>query len=131
VSYPTTDIPELPDVAIYDGYTIYDPEDGQEHDVVVGLDSNNNTRVYVHLGTGHEATSTASITVGTGSKSFTGVASGLGFKGGERVRIQRTSAPTTTYMTGRVSTYVGTTLTVIVSNIGGSGTHTDWSIYGG
>lgn len=71
-------------------------------------------------------TSTTSTAVGAGSKTFTTQA-GKQFTGGNYVTVSRTSAPTT-LMHGVVTSYSGTTLTVDVSTIAGSGTHTDWTI---
>lgn len=71
-------------------------------------------------------TSTTSTAVGAGSKTFTTQA-GKQFTGGNYVTVSRTSAPTT-LMHGVVTSYIGTTLTVDVSTIAGSGTYTDWTI---
>lgn len=71
--------------------------------------------------------SVTSNTVSTGSKAFT-VASGLGYGGGERVRIMSDS-DLTKWMLAAVTDYTGTVLTVNVDGIGpGSGTATDWNI---
>ncbi len=71
-------------------------------------------------------TSTTSTAVGAGMKTFTTQA-GKQFTGGNYVTVSRTSAPTT-LMHGVVTSYSGTTLTVDVSTVAGSGTHTDWTI---
>lgn len=71
-------------------------------------------------------TSTTSTAVGAGSKTFTTQA-GKQFTGGNYVTVSRTSAPTT-LMHGVVTSYSGTTLTVDVSTVAGSGTFTDWTI---
>ena len=71
-------------------------------------------------------TSTTSTAVGAGTKTFTTQA-GKQFTGGNYVTVSRTSAPTT-LMHGVVTSYSGTTLTVDVSTVAGSGTHTDWTI---
>ncbi len=78
-------------------------------------------------GAGYAATSATSFAVGTGSKAFTTQA-GLAYAVGARVHIMSAAAPTANYMDGYVTAYSGTTLTVLVDVVGGSGTHTDWSI---
>jgi hypothetical protein len=65
------------------------------------------------------------LTIGTGSKAFT-VASGLFFKNLKRIRAY-SLANSANFMSGFV-TYSGTTLTMTVDTIGGSGTFTDWQI---
>src|SRR5207253_458326 len=63
-------------------------------------------------GSGYFATSASSVTIGTGSKSFT-TQSGLAYSVGARARVSNTGTPTN-YMEGIVTTYSGTTLTVNV-----------------
>lgn len=75
-------------------------------------------------------TSTTSNTIaGSGSKSFTTQA-GLAFSPGQAIIAARTSAPSTTYMRGTVTSYDAVTgaLVMAVTNSLGSGTYTDWSI---
>lgn len=71
-------------------------------------------------------TSTTSVLVGTGSKTFTTQAS-KPFEAGRWLLIHRTSAPTT-YMHGQSTSYTSTTLQVNITNFAGSGTHSDWTI---
>lgn len=71
-------------------------------------------------------TSTSSVAIGTGSKSFT-TQEGLSFAIGAWVLIASGADPTD-YMHGQVTNYSGTALTVNVTGIGGSGTHADWTI---
>lgn len=75
------------------------------------------------------ATSVSAVTIGLGSKSFT-TQSGLPIEEGDRVRISDAgqSKVTTNFMIGAVTSYVGTTLTVNVTHIGGSGTISNWLI---
>ena len=75
---------------------------------------------------GLEATSTTSLAVGTGSKAFT-IDAGKGFIAGMWV-LATSDADPTNYMHGYVDSYASTTLTVEVTNVGGSGTLADWTI---
>jgi hypothetical protein len=70
-------------------------------------------------------TSSSSLTIGTGSKAFT-VSAGLNFPSTSRFRAY-SLANSANFMAGSVS-YSGTTLTMTVDTIGGSGTFTDWQI---
>lgn len=72
------------------------------------------------------ATSTTSITVGTGSTTFATQA-GKSFSVGQWVLAYETSNPTTALL-GQVTSYSGTNLVLNVTATGGSGTHTDWSL---
>ncbi len=85
------------------------------------------------------ATSTSSVTIGTGTKTFT-VASGLNLVTGDAVRVFNTGT-VTNYMLGTVSSYSGTTLSISVGSLtlgtgvylgatatGGSGTFAAWTI---
>jgi hypothetical protein len=76
----------------------------------------------------YSATSTTSLTVGTGSKTLT-VEPGKGFTLGQPVLIASTAAPST-YMNGQVTAYDSTTgvMTVNVTSISGSGTAASWSV---
>jgi hypothetical protein len=75
------------------------------------------------------ASSTTSVAVGIGSKSLT-VQAARQFAVGAYVLIARTSAPTTTWMYGQVTSYNSGTgaLVVNVSTIKGTGTFTDWTV---
>jgi hypothetical protein len=68
--------------------------------------------------------STSSIAIGTGSKVFT-VASGLSYSAGQPLRIYYDAVD---YMYGTISSYSGTTLTVNVTTVVGSGTYSSWTI---
>lgn len=74
------------------------------------------------------ATSASSVEIGTGSKNFTVVETNRGWAVGARLRISRTSAPTTTWMEGVVTSYSGVSLQISVDDTAGSGTHSDWTI---
>lgn len=77
-------------------------------------------------GASFAATSTTSLAIGTGSRSFTTQA-GLAYSAGQRVRAA-SAADVANYMEGVVASYSGTTLAVTVDRIGGSGTLADWNI---
>ena len=68
-------------------------------------------------------TSTSSVSVGTGAKTFT-VESGLGFTAGGGVLITGLKCQ----MNGTVTSYSGTTLVVNITSTYGSGTKTSWQI---
>lgn len=78
---------------------------------------------------GTSATSTSSLSIGTGAKSLT-IQTGKSIVVGMTLVIARTSAPTTTRMSGVVSSYDSGTgaLGVTVDSVTGSGTHTDWTV---
>jgi hypothetical protein len=75
----------------------------------------------------YKTTSASSFAIGTGSKAFT-VDADLDYVAGDWVSIVSRAAPTVDYMIGQVTAYTGTTLTVNVTVIGGSGTKTDWDV---
>lgn len=73
-------------------------------------------------------TSTTSVSIGTGSKSFTTQA-GIKFAVGQYVRASSTSSPAS-FMAGVISAYDTATgaLTVTVDDVAGAGSFTSWSI---
>jgi microcystin-dependent protein len=73
-----------------------------------------------------QGTSTTSTAIGTGSKAFTTQASKF-FTAGVWLLIYSAADPTK-FMHGQSTAYSGTSLTVNVTNIGSSGTFTDWVI---
>lgn len=75
-------------------------------------------------GPGYVATSSSTITMGTGSKSFTAQI-GLAYLPNDRVRISYNAY---TYMEGVVIGYAGNTLTVNVDRVIGSGIYSLWNI---
>jgi hypothetical protein len=77
------------------------------------------------IGASYAATSTTSFLIGTGSKAFTTQA-GLAYQNGARVRAS-SNANTSNWMEG-LATYSGTTLTINVDKINGSGTLADWNL---
>lgn len=70
------------------------------------------------------ASSTSSVAIGTGAKAFTIVA-GRGYTVGQRVRV---SADASNYVEGAVASYAGTTLTVTVDHVSGTGTFASWTV---
>lgn len=77
-------------------------------------------------GPSYAATSTTSLAVGTGSKTFT-TQSGLAYQAGARVRATD-AANSANWVEGVVSSYSGTSLAVTVDNTSGSGTIANWLI---
>jgi hypothetical protein len=75
-------------------------------------------------GAGYGGSSTTSLAIGTGAKAFT-TQSGLAYQAGARVRATST-ADVTKWMEG-VATYSGTTLTITVDKVSGTGTLASWS----
>lgn len=69
-------------------------------------------------------TSTSSVAIGTGSKSFTTQA-GKQWQIGQTLRLAYDAS---NYMTGIVTAYSGTSLTVNVQSVVGSGTRASWTI---
>lgn len=70
-------------------------------------------------------TSTTSLSIATGSKTFV-TQSGKTWSVGQRLRAVSDDA--TKLMEGEVTAYSGTSLTLAVDYIEGSGTHSDWNI---
>ncbi|MEY9358938.1 hypothetical protein ABH994_001659 [Bradyrhizobium yuanmingense] len=79
----------------------------------------------IPAGKSYGGTSTTSLTIGAGSKPFT-TQSGLAYQNGARVRAS-SAANTSNWMEG-LATYSGTTLTINVDKLGGSGTFADWNL---
>ena len=81
-------------------------------------------------GTGYLTTSTTSLTIGTGSKTFTTTQASntLAWTAGARIRATDSGNPTTNYMEGVVTSYSGTTLVVTMDRTVGSGTIATWDI---
>lgn len=79
-------------------------------------------------GTDFSATSTTSLTVGTGSKALT-IQTGKQFQIGQPVRIADTTTPSN-FMDGQVTAYNSGTgaMTVSVTSVGGAGTIAAWTI---
>ena len=76
-------------------------------------------------GAGYGGTSATSLAIGTGSKAFTTQA-GLAYQVGTYVRAASTAGGAN-FMEGPVTAYSGTTLTINVTKVGGSGTLASWS----
>lgn len=80
-----------------------------------------------HAGDIYNDTSTSSVEIGTGSKTFT-VSSGKPYQAGTPLRIADAAAPSTNFLDAVVTSYSGTTLVVDAIGFGGSGTKTSWTI---
>jgi hypothetical protein len=81
-----------------------------------------------HIGIGYAGVaSTTSMTIGTGSKTFTTNVSSTdtAFTVGNRVRLIYDA---TNYMEGTITAFSGTSMTVNVDTTAGSGTHATWSV---
>jgi hypothetical protein len=72
--------------------------------------------------------SSTSTAIGTGSKTFTVTDAAPLFYSGQAVEVRSRANPATQRMKGTVTSSGGTTLTVNVTSVDGSGTYTDWSI---
>jgi len=112
----------------------FQPDIGTEPGDLVALDENGKLPAIdgsqlTNVGTaaGYKATSTTSLTVGTGSKTFTTNTSNLAYQAGTRARAAYSSG-TGNFMEGVVTSFSGTTLVINVDNIGGSGTYASWNI---
>jgi hypothetical protein len=77
-------------------------------------------------GLSQTATSTTTVAIGTGPKTF-GIAANKNFAVDQWVLIQETANPAN-QMLGQITSYSGTTLAVSVVATGGSGSHSDWTI---
>lgn len=81
---------------------------------------------------GAETTSSSSVALGTGSKSFTITAGLSNFAVGQKVLIQDSANPRTNYGWGRITAYSSTTLTVYIEGTKGTlATYTAWTITSG
>ena len=72
--------------------------------------------------------SSTSTAIGTGSKTFTVTNSAPLFYSGQAVKVVSRGAAGSRVMEGTVTGSAGTTLTVNVTSVTGSGTYTDWSV---
>jgi hypothetical protein len=73
-------------------------------------------------------TSTTSVTIGAGSQTFTVSipSTNDAYVVGSRVRVASSVSPSN-FMEGVITAYSGTTMTVLVDTIGGSGTYASWN----
>lgn len=78
------------------------------------------------VGPGYQATSTSSLTLSLGAKTFA-TQSGLAYSPGSRVRASSNSSPNS-WMEGICTAYSGTSLSLSVDLINGSGTFADWNL---
>lgn len=82
----------------------------------------------INAGGAFVGTSSTSNTVTTGSKSFTVVETNRAWGVGAVLRVVDSAAPGTNYLIGTVTGYAGTSLTLNVTSVAGSGTHSAWII---
>lgn len=71
--------------------------------------------------------SSTTLTIGTGSQTLQ-IPHSTRLSPGAFVTISDTAAPTTRYMAGIVTSYIGSTLTVSVTAIAGSGSGSSWNV---
>lgn len=91
------------------------------------LDSENNAATSATAASDQlEGTSVTPLTIGTGTKVFITQANKF-FEAGVSLKITSNANPTN-FMFGDVTSYSGTTLTMNITVIGGSGTFSDWTI---
>ena len=76
---------------------------------------------------GFSADSTSELTIGTGARTLD-VGPGKRFGDVLFASIKDTAAPTENWMHGSVVSYVGSTLTVLVTSTGGAGTKSSWRV---
>lgn len=72
-------------------------------------------------------TSSSSVLIGSGAKTFT-VTAGKSFQPGMYLIIADSAAPSTNSMFGQITSYSGTTLIMDILSVRGSGTKTAWTI---
>jgi hypothetical protein len=120
---------EWSDVVTYDLGDLVQVTTTTPHMVYRSLRGNNLNRPPAdHLETVVEtATSTSSVAVETGAKSFT-IAAGKSFIVGDVLKIAKTQTPRSVHMTAEVTDYTTTTLQVSVYATTGDGTHASWTI---
>lgn len=78
-----------------------------------------------------ETTSSSSVALGTGSKSFTITAGLSNFSVGQNVLVQDAANPRSNYGWGRIVSYTSTSLVVYIEGVKGSGTIASWVITSG
>lgn len=71
--------------------------------------------------------STSSVTIGTGNKTFV-VSSGKSFQPGMYLVLADVAAPSTNSMFGQITSYSGTSLVMSIISVRGSGTKSSWVI---
>jgi hypothetical protein len=77
-------------------------------------------------GSGYDGSSTTSLAVGVGSKTLT-TQGGLAYVIGSRLRVASSGSPTN-WMEGVCTAYSGTSLTISVDKVSGSGTIAAWNL---
>lgn len=77
-------------------------------------------------GPGYYATSTVSLSIATGPQTIT-TQTGLAYTAGARTRVSSSASPAN-WMEGKVTSYSGSSLSIDVDLIGGTGTFSSWNI---
>lgn len=90
-------------------------------------EGNETTLAAIEAGSAFSATSTTSLAIGLGNKTFTLAETGRAWAQGSLVRATST-ANSANFMQGIVSSYSGTTIIINMNLIGGSGTAASWSL---
>jgi len=110
-----------------DGSQARDMTNGGHRDYLLPMLSD----VMVEISTlrGFGASSTTSLAIGTGEKTFTATPANASFVAGMMVKAV-SAADATNYMVGSVTSWSGGSLVVDVTLTGGSGTYADWVIGG-
>jgi hypothetical protein len=80
-----------------------------------------------HAANTYLATATNSVSIGTGSRTFTGVDPSKPYAAGTPLFVSRTS-DATLWMAGQVTSFSGSTLIISVAAANGSGSASDWTI---
>lgn len=81
-----------------------------------------------HAANVYSSTSTSSVLIGTGSKTFTIADTGKPYAAGTPLRFAATSDPSNQFMDGVVTSYSGTTVVIDIKNVTGSGTYASWNV---
>ena len=93
----------------------------------VQAEGNETTLAAIEAGSAFSATSTTSLAIGLGNKTFTLAETGRAWAQGSVVRATST-ANNANFMQGVVNSYSGTTIIINMNLVGGSGTAASWSL---
>ena len=107
--------------------TTGEPGSSGDWDLVAQRGSDGSNGSNGAAGPGYLATSSSSVAIGAGSKTFA-VGTGLAYAVGARVRVASASNPTSEWVEGSVTAYSGGNLTVAVDTFSGSATRSSWTV---